>query len=257
MKFILATRIGNLKTFRPTSAPAISKITKNTYESGFQEEHLKDINGGTAFHNQYMGKLADILQWPQARALISIGGPAAWIAKWYGGPSIVQHFMSGPRAQVTIHHRGAVASSPLFDDSIFYDQILAQEENLVHSFIPAENPEHHCWLFPTAEIMDDFCSHWCGEWAQGCNFICHNIARGLDCGTAKWGLYTPPHIPCGLQVESRSIPGVHVDFRHFFFGGSPANLLSRIHLESTWSSVGVQLLHLDNIDSTSGHRQLN
>ena len=185
MKFILATRIGHLKMFRPASAPALSELTKHTYETGFQEEHLKDINGGAAFRDQYMGKLADILQRPQARALISMGGPAAWIAKRYGGPSIVQRFMSGPSAQVTIHHRGAVASSPFYDDPIFYDQISAQEENLVHGFVPAENPEHHRWLFPTMEIMDDFCSHWRGEWTQGCDFIFHNIAKGLDRGTAK------------------------------------------------------------------------
>ena len=55
-------------------------------------------------------------------------------------------------------------------------------------------------------------------------------------------------------MESRSIPGVHVDFRHFFFGGSPANFLSRIHVESMWSPVGLQLLHLDNMDSTSEDR---
>ena len=54
-------------------------------------------------------------------------------------------------------------------------------------------------------------------------------------------------------MESRSIPRVHVDFRHFFFGGSPANFLSRIHVESMWSPVGLQLLHLDSMDSTSEH----
>ncbi|KIJ90559.1 hypothetical protein K443DRAFT_15120 [Laccaria amethystina LaAM-08-1] len=185
MKFVLATRIGDLKAFRPASAPALSELTKHTYETGFQEEHLKDINGGTAFRDQYMGKLADILRRPQARALISMGGPAAWIAKRYGGPSIVQRFMSGPSTQVTIHHRGAVASSPFYDDPIFHDQISAQEENLVHGFIPAENPEHHRWLFPTTEIMDDYCNHWRGEWTQGCDFIFHNIAKGLDRGAAK------------------------------------------------------------------------
>ena len=69
------------------------------------------------------------------------------------------------------------------------------------------------------------------------------------------GLYPPPQIPCGVHVESRSIPGVHVDFRHFFFGGSPANFLSRIYVESMQSPIRLQLLHLDNMDSTSEHRE--
>ena len=185
VKFVLATRIGDLKTFRPASAPALSELTKHTYEIGFQEEHLKDINGGAAFRDQYMGKLADILRRPQSRALISMGGPTAWIAKRYGGPSIVQCFMSRPSTQVTIHHRGAVASSPFYKDPMFHDQISAQEEYLVHGFVPAENPEHHHWLFPTTEIMDDYCNHWHGEWTHGCNLIFQNIAKGLDRGTAK------------------------------------------------------------------------
>lgn len=185
MKFVMATGISDLKTFKPAEAPELSELTKRTYETGFQEEHLKDINGGTAFRDQYMGKLADILRRPQARALISMGGPSAWIAKRYGGPNIVQRFMEGPSTQVTVHHRGAVTSSPFYDDPMFYDQISAQEENLVHGYVPAENPEHHRWLFPTMDIMEDYCNHWQGEWTQGCDFIFHNIARSLERGTAK------------------------------------------------------------------------
>ena len=228
MRFHMATKIGDLKVFRPALTPVLSELTGRTYEAGFQEEHLKDINGGAAFRDQYMGKLADILRRPHARALISMGGPTAWIAKRYGGSDLVQRFMNGPSTQVTVHHRGAVASSPFCDDPIFYDQISAQEENLVHGFVPAENPEHHRWLFPTTEIMDDFCSHWYGEWTQGCDLIFHNIARTLERGTAKpltrkgWKAYlhsanhgdrrpdiilTPAHFS---RVEDllRSFPGV-------------------------------------------------
>jgi len=114
-----------------------------------------------------------------------MGGPTAWIAKCYGGLDIVQCFMNGLSAQVTVHHRGAVASSPFCNDPIFHDQISAQEENLVHGFVPAENPEHHRWLFPTTEIMDDFCDHWYGEWTQGCDLIFHKIVMALERGTAK------------------------------------------------------------------------
>ena len=67
----------------------------------------------------------------------------------------------------------------------------------------------------------------------------------------KQGHYTP-HI---FYVDSRLIPGVHMELRHFFFGGSPANFLSKIHLESNRSPDGLQLLHLDNMDSTSKHRE--
>ena len=84
MRFVMATKIGDLKSFKPVVMPDLAELSKRTYETGFQEERLKDINGGAAFRDQYMGKLADILHRPQARALIGMGGPAAWIAKRYG-----------------------------------------------------------------------------------------------------------------------------------------------------------------------------
>ena len=185
MKFVMATKLSDLRIFKPAMAPELSELTRRTYEAGFQKEHLKDVNGGAAFRDQYMGKLADILRRPHARALISMGGPAAWIAKRYGGPSLVQCFLDGPSPQVTVHHRGAVTSSPFCDDTLFHDQVSAQEENLVHGFVPAENPDHHRWLFPTTEIMEDYCHHWRGEWTTGCDLIFHNIAKALERGTAK------------------------------------------------------------------------
>jgi len=54
-------KIGDLKAFHPALTPVLSELTHRTYEAGFQEEHLKDINGGAAFRDQYMGKLANIL----------------------------------------------------------------------------------------------------------------------------------------------------------------------------------------------------
>ena len=51
------------------------------------------------------------------------------------------------------------------------------------------------------------------------------------------GLYPPPQIPCGVHVESRSIPGVHVDFRHFFLVVAQPIFCP----ESMWTPCGVQL----------------
>lgn len=76
MKFHMATRLSDLKAFHPMLTPVLSELTCRTYEVGFQEEHLKDINGGAAFRDQYMWELANILRQPQARALITMG--ALW-----------------------------------------------------------------------------------------------------------------------------------------------------------------------------------
>ena len=55
--------------------------------------------------------------------------------------------------------------------------------------------------------------------------------------------FTLPHI---FHVDSiwtpGPTPGVHVEFRHFFFGGSPANFLSRINHPAR--------LHMDQLHLT-------
>ena len=71
------------------------------------------------------------------------------------------------------------------------------------------------------------------------------------------GLYTPPHIPVGLHLESSR---VQMEF------WSPSTIFSlvatqpNISLESAWSLPGVQQpsrwTHLDWMDSTSEHREL-
>lgn len=98
MKFIMATTLSDLRIFRPDTAPELSELTKRTYEAGFQEEHLKDVNGGVAFRDQYMGKLADILRRPGSS---QYGGPysldrqALWRSfarsAFHGGPLSAGH----------------------------------------------------------------------------------------------------------------------------------------------------------------------
>ncbi|EDR08981.1 uncharacterized protein LACBIDRAFT_326632 [Laccaria bicolor S238N-H82] len=167
----MATRTGDLKSFKPILPADLAELTKRTYKARFQEEQLSETS--------------------------------TW------------RFMDGPSTQVTVHHRGTVASSPFFDDPLFHDQISAQEENLVHGFVSAENPEHHRWLFPTTDVMEDFCHHWSGEWTAGCDSIFHNIAKALECGTAKpltrkgWKSYLH-----STNHRARR-PTVHITATHF------------------------------------------
>ena len=143
--------------------------------------------------------------------------------------------MSGPSTQVTVHHRGAVASSPFYDDPVFHDQISAQEENLVHGFVPAENPEHHRWLFPTTEIMEDYCNHWQREWTQGCDSIFHNIAKGLERGTAKpltqkgWKAYSRGQAKPTNLVSRQIMP---LELRFFQILVRICEICRKTHLQS-------------------------
>ena len=132
--------------------------------------------------DQYLGKLADILRRPHARAVIAMGGPTSWIARFYSGDRLVEEFMSGPSSQVTIHHRGHVMVSSSLNMPIFHDQLSHQEIELIHGYIPLSSPSEDRWAFLTSEILEEYSNHWRGEWNQGCEHIMGNIARALESG---------------------------------------------------------------------------
>jgi len=182
MKFILAIPFESLPRFHSQEPPSMMDLTKRTYDTSFQESPLTYDKGRVAFMDQYLGKLADILRRPHARAVIAMGGPTSWIAQFYGGERLVEEFMSGPSIQVTVHHRRGVASAPSLDMPVFYDQLLAQEIELIHGYVPLGNPTEDRWAFPTTEILEECSKHWRGKWNQGCEHIMGNIAKDLGSG---------------------------------------------------------------------------
>ncbi|KIJ95054.1 hypothetical protein K443DRAFT_109421 [Laccaria amethystina LaAM-08-1] len=182
MRFIIAIPFNALPRFHHAEKPSLSDLTKRTYDTGFQESPLTYSKGGSAFMDQYLSKLADILRRPHARAVIAMGGPTSWIARFYGGHRLVEEYMSGPSSQVTVHHRGGVAVAPFLDMPVFHDQLSKQEVELIHGYIPLGNPNEDRWAFPTSELLEEFSNHWRGEWNQGCERIMGNIARSLESG---------------------------------------------------------------------------
>ncbi|EDR02098.1 uncharacterized protein LACBIDRAFT_332631 [Laccaria bicolor S238N-H82] len=68
MKFIIAIPFEALPRFHQQEKPSLADLTKRTYDTGFQETPLTYSKGGSAFMDQYLGKLADILRRPHARA---------------------------------------------------------------------------------------------------------------------------------------------------------------------------------------------
>ena len=182
MRFIIAIPFDALPRFHQQDKPSLSDLTKRTYDTGFQEAPLTYSKGGSAFMDQYLGKLADILRCPHARAVIAMGGPMSWIARFYGGNRLVEEFMSGPSTQVTVHHQGHVTVAPFSNMPVFHDQLSHQEIELIHGYIPLGSPSEDRWAFPTNEILEEYSNHWRGEWNQGCERIMGNIARSLEAG---------------------------------------------------------------------------
>lgn len=109
IRFSICVHANDMAKFRPSKISEMDRIlSSRIYEPSYQEPKI-EYGTGTTFANQYLGKLADILRRPHARALIGLGGPASWIARQYGD-NLVQQFMSGPSIQVTYHGKGYVDS---------------------------------------------------------------------------------------------------------------------------------------------------
>ncbi|KIJ92180.1 hypothetical protein K443DRAFT_113956, partial [Laccaria amethystina LaAM-08-1] len=140
MRFVVAIPFDALPRFHCQEKPSLSDPTKRTYDTGFQEIPLTYSKGGSAFMDQYLGKLADILCRPHARTAIAMGGPTSWIARFYGGDRLVEEFMNGPSTQVTVHHRGNVVDAPFLNMPVFHDQLSHQEIELIHGYIPLGSP---------------------------------------------------------------------------------------------------------------------
>ena len=138
-----------------------------------------------------------------------MGGPTSWIARYYGGERLVEEFMSSPSIQVTVHHRGSVESVSGLGMPVFYDQLSAQEVELIHGYVPLGSPTTDRWAFPTTEIFEDCSKHWRGEWNLGCECIMGNIARDLGSGLLapqtrkEWREY----LRCNNRGEHAPEPG--------------------------------------------------
>ena len=110
----------------------------------------------------------------------------------------------------------------------------------------------------------------CGQWVQGLRIRCKVVEHPWVVHTAsvigQWyhmKKRTQPwnHDPCLVFCEFFCIqrvlylappfaPGLHWSPGTIYFGGSPAKLLSIIHMEFTWTPHGVQMNHLESVDST-------
>jgi len=182
MRFILAIPFDALPHFSLQEHPSMMNLTKCMYDMGFQESPLTYDKGRVAFMDQYLGKLADILHRPHAMAVIAMGVPTSWIARHYRGECLVEEFLSGPSIQVTVHHRGGVEMIPELGMPVFYDQLSAQEVELIHGYVPLGSPIEDRWAFPMTEILKDCSKHWRGEWNSSCEHIMGNVAWDLGSG---------------------------------------------------------------------------
>ena len=188
LEFSLAIRVSDVGLFTPVVVSGLDRMgIKALYQPGFTEPSFSYTKGTPAvFANAYLAKINDILQRPHARAFIGMGGPYSWIAEHFGGPSLVQAFLSGPSIQVTRHLLGKSDSHEENPIGLQWDQVSAQEGSFLFGFVPSQDstsPERY--LFPPPHYLRELCDHWNGDWNEVMDKIFARIADDIDRGKAE------------------------------------------------------------------------
>ena len=129
LEFAIAIHVSDVSLFVPGEIMGLDRIgVKALYQPGFLEPPFSYTKGTPAiFANTYIAKVNNILRHPHACAFIGMGGPYSWIAERFGGPSIVEAFLSGPSIQVTRHLLGRSDSHEENPIDLQWDQVSAQE----------------------------------------------------------------------------------------------------------------------------------
>ncbi|RDB30954.1 hypothetical protein Hypma_000076 [Hypsizygus marmoreus] len=133
----------------------------------------------------------------QHRALIGLGGPASWIARKFGGADMVAKFTNGPSLLVSWHNKGGNDSEDPRPLHVSYDIITGPELALVFGHVivkDAKGTVKERWLFPTEEILREYCHHWNGEWTEGCEKIFERLYKEVKgpnpkAGSSQWREY--------------------------------------------------------------------
>ena len=188
LEFAIAIRVADVGLFVPRVVTGLDRMgIKALYQPGFIEPPFSYTKGTPAvFANTYIAKINDILRRPHARAFIGMGGPYSWIAERFGGPSIINAFLSGPSIQVTRHLLGKSDSHEENPVGLQWDQVSAQEGAFLFGFVPSldsTSPERY--LFPPPHYLRELCDHWNGDWNEVMDKIFTRIAEDIERGKAE------------------------------------------------------------------------
>ncbi|KAJ7159406.1 hypothetical protein C8R46DRAFT_906326 [Mycena filopes] len=149
------------------------------YDVGSIEEPLTWNKGGAAWAIAWVKKILDILKRPHMRALVSLGGPLAWIARRYR-PNLLKEFMEGPSTQVAVHFKGWNDSRYSNSWGLMADSVSESEKDILRGVVTVEGVSKA--LYPTEDLCLEFFEHYSGENNEGFDKALAHIWREIDEG---------------------------------------------------------------------------
>ncbi|KAJ7143222.1 hypothetical protein C8R46DRAFT_1232997 [Mycena filopes] len=178
--FTLAVPRDAAHEFAPTDVSEEDRsLGWSYYDVGSIEEPLVWNKGGTSWAIAWVKQILDILKRPHMRALVTLGGPLAWIARRYR-PNLIKEFMEGPSTQVAVHFKGWNDARCHNSWGLMADSVSESEKEILRGVVTVEGVSKA--LFPTNELCLSFFEHYSGENNVGFDRALHHIWREIDEG---------------------------------------------------------------------------
>jgi hypothetical protein len=169
----------------PDDEDAPRAVTKAVVDLRSKGPRLERAPAMSTIYRDFCANLGKLGDSPQIRCLILRGGPGSWILRAFIRMGIVRRALSGPSVQVTVHHTGANDSGDAQSLDLSWDDVSEGDYEAIYRYIQGPTVELDAYLFPTAEMMEEYSDHYYREWNPFCEKTFRSIKSELDAGRGK------------------------------------------------------------------------
>ncbi|KAF8206127.1 hypothetical protein K438DRAFT_1577796 [Mycena galopus ATCC 62051] len=171
--FAIGAKNADTDRFRPHDENETARgVTKATVDRNIHEPHLNPSPSMPTVMAQYRLNIGEVGRRPNARSIIVRGGATSWIICSYLGLGTVQAFMQGPSVQASVHRCGANDSGYAGAVDVSWDEISEGDYLVLFSHIAGrmlDKDTYLKYLYPTDVMLEEYSTHYYGEWNSFCD----------------------------------------------------------------------------------------
>ncbi|KAJ7353496.1 hypothetical protein DFH08DRAFT_692180 [Mycena albidolilacea] len=226
------------------------------YGLGFTERFLTKVTGPQAQHAAWIASASEVVRHPNAVAFIAEGGIVSEIAQVID-PTLIHCFVKEPSVQVTKFSKGEKflqKDPPEGERCQFFmadcvSEFQKQRFQSSSGYIPRENSDKDCTLFPRSASFEEYSDHYHGMVGVGALNILMNLVQKAERNPkwltdAQWELYLRSN-NYGLHV-STNVPS-EKDFNE-------VGEMIRRAFPINWQHMPVHQLRIPEIFDSQAHR---
>ncbi|PBK82569.1 hypothetical protein ARMGADRAFT_1090149 [Armillaria gallica] len=186
LRFTIAVPKSSLSAFHHDVSPQSSSLLETCslpHKAIWMEPDLNDYKGVADLNCQYLHNVHKVLRRENAGAFIMEGGMLSFVAKYLGGPRVVERLMASPSIIVHRFHKVAIH----FPEGSYYDSHYLLQEPLsnveectLYGYVEQYNADSHT-LLPTTWIMARYFTPFLQGWMPECSEFIIEVLDGIKC----------------------------------------------------------------------------